>query len=103
MPPNETLLSKQQRDMIKDAFKGFNTEFEEIIKSHKLYTVVDHEMKSEIVEYQKRRVVHAYTIFYDRYRAVNFTKNPEKHIKYLKEELSDKISRLFDSDEVQKH
>eukprot|EP00118_Oscarella_pearsei_P019386 m.205801 g.205801 ORF g.205801 m.205801 type:complete len:681 (+) comp39661_c1_seq25:704-2746(+) len=88
-------LSKKQRQAIKDKFKGFNTEFEELQSIQKLYAVPDERLRRSLREDNVECIVPHYTKFYDKYARAQFTKNPEKYLKYRPEDVERELETSF--------
>ncbi|XP_031567122.1 exocyst complex component 7-like [Actinia tenebrosa] len=89
-------LKDKQRQMIKDKFKGFNTEFDEIYQIQKTYTVPDDQLREEIRKKNFDLIVPLYRSFREKYEGVQFTKNPEKYVKYSPDEVGKLIKKFFD-------
>ncbi|KAJ3325189.1 Exocyst complex component 7 [Boothiomyces sp. JEL0866] len=93
-----TSLSKAQKDGVKEKFKNFNKEFDEIFATQKTYAIPDVELRAQIIKEIRQVLCPMYNRFYDRYTtSVEFTKNVDKYIKYNKEELNSLIDKFFDS------
>ncbi|KAM4692208.1 exocyst complex component 7 isoform 5-T5 [Rhinophrynus dorsalis] len=91
-------LKDKERQMIKERFKGFNEGLEEICKIQKSWAIPDKRQRERIRQAQKSIVQEAYGAFLHKYgTGVNFTKNPEKYIKYSVDQVGDMIERLFDT------
>ncbi|XP_053309302.1 exocyst complex component 7 isoform X3 [Spea bombifrons] len=91
-------LKDKERQMIKERFKGFNDGLEEICKVQKSWAIPDKRQRERIRHAQKNIVQDAYGAFLHKYgTGVNFTKNPDKYIKYSVEQVGDMIERLFDT------
>ncbi|XP_075033896.1 exocyst complex component 7 isoform X10 [Mixophyes fleayi] len=93
-----TKLKDKERQMIKERFKGFNEGLEEICKIQKSWAIPDKKQRERIRQAQKKIVQEAYGAFLHKYgTGVNFTKNPDKYIKYSVEHVGEMIERLFDT------
>ncbi|KAL9956376.1 hypothetical protein ACROYT_G037843 [Oculina patagonica] len=92
----QTKLKDKQRQMIKDKFKGFNTEFEELYEIQKTYAVPDTQLRDQLRNENMDLILPLYTAFRDKYSSLPFTKNPEKYIKYTVEEVEVKLKSFFD-------
>ncbi|XP_069810071.1 exocyst complex component 7 isoform X7 [Dendropsophus ebraccatus] len=99
MPPLQgAKLKDKERQMIKERFKGFNEGLEEICKIQKSWAIPDKKQRERIRQSQKKIVQEAYGAFLHKYgTGVNFTKNPDKYIKYSVEHVGEMIERLFDT------
>ncbi|XP_072029922.1 exocyst complex component 7-like isoform X1 [Amphiura filiformis] len=89
-------MKDKERQQIKDRFKGFNQDFEDLFKTHKGYAVPDPQVREDLRRESKQMIVQQYTMFRDRYVVTSFTKNPEKYIKYTPEQVSSQIDHFFD-------
>ncbi|XP_053565387.1 exocyst complex component 7 isoform X4 [Bombina bombina] len=91
-------LKDKERQMIKERFKGFNDGLEEICKIQKSWAIPDKRQREHIRQQQRSFVQEAYGTFLLKYgTGVNFTKNPDKYIKYSVEQVGAMIDRLFDT------
>ncbi|XP_077107897.1 exocyst complex component 7 isoform X1 [Ranitomeya variabilis] len=99
LPPlHGAKLKDKERQMIKERFKGFNEGLEEICKIQKSWAIPDKKQRERIRQSQKKIVQEAYSAFLFKYgKGVNFTKNPDKYIKYSVEHVGEMIERLFDT------
>ncbi|XP_065659381.1 exocyst complex component 7 isoform X2 [Hydra vulgaris] len=75
-------LNKKHKQAIKEKFKGFNTDLEEIHQLHRQFSVPDITLKKRIEERICQIILPSYSDFLKRYRGVNFTRNVEKYVKY---------------------
>jgi exocyst complex protein 7 len=50
-------------------------------------------LKKDNIEF----IIPAYRIFLDKYKRMNFTRNPDKYIKYSVEDVESMINRFFDT------
>ncbi|KAI8072383.1 Cullin repeat-like-containing domain protein [Gongronella butleri] len=89
-------LSNADRQMIKDKFKNFNMEFDEIWRTQTAYAVPDLDLRNQMIRDVKNVIVPMYGRFLDKYQNADFTKNHAKYIKYDKEKLEKLISKLFE-------
>jgi hypothetical protein len=62
-----TTLPQTDRRAIKDKFKSFNDDFEEMYKQQKRYAVPDTDLRSQIIKDIKQLMVPMYTRFLERY------------------------------------
>ncbi|XP_068690632.1 exocyst complex component 7-like [Montipora foliosa] len=92
----QTKLKDKQRQLIKDKFKGFNTEFDELHQIQKTYAVPDTQLRDQLRNKNIDLILPLYTSFIEKYRNLHFTKNPEKYIKYTAEEVEAKLNTFFD-------
>lgn len=92
----QTKLKDKQRQLIKDRFKGFNTELDELHQIQKTYAVPDTQLRDQLRNENVRLILPLYSSFREKYRNLQFTKNPEKYIKYTVEEVEVKLKSFFD-------
>lgn len=90
-------LKDKDRQSIKDKFTGFNRELDELFRVQKAYAVPDVELRESLKRDNKEFVLPKYKLFYDKYTAVPFTKNPDKYLKYSPLDVSNLIDRFFDA------
>lgn len=86
----------RDRQQIKDAFNTFNKEFETLITAQKGYSIPDREVAASIKKECIDLIDQKYKTFYGRWNSVEFSKNPEKYIKYKPEDVLDALSHLFE-------
>ncbi|KAI9025923.1 Cullin repeat-like-containing domain protein [Phycomyces nitens] len=89
-------MSNGERQLIKDKFKSFNTEFDDIWRVQTTYAVPDTELRNQVIRDVKNVLVPMYCRFLDKYQSTEFTKNPSKYIKYDKDKLEKMIGHLFE-------
>lgn len=92
----QTKLKDKQRTLIKDKFKGFNTDFDELHQIQKTYAVPDTQLRDQLRNENIDLILPLYASFIEKYRNLHFTKNPEKYIKYTAEEVEAKLKTFFD-------
>lgn len=88
-------LSKAQREVIKDKFKAFNTDIEEMYKHQKSWTIPDADLRMSLLKEIKNVLLVLYVRFYERYQTLEFSKNPTKYIRYDKEQLDEMLNEFF--------
>ncbi|WAQ95596.1 EXOC7-like protein [Mya arenaria] len=86
-------LKDKEKQNIKDKFTGFNKELDEILRTQKGYAIPDTELRTQMKKDNIEFIVPAYRIFLEKYRKLNFTKNPDKYIKYTVENVEDIIEK----------
>ncbi|CAO3645497.1 unnamed protein product [Mucor fragilis] len=89
-------MGSQERQLIKERFKNFNTEFEEIARAQQTYAIPDTELRNQVIRDVKNVLVPMYGRFLDKYQNTDFTKNPAKYIRYDKDKVDRMISHLFE-------
>ncbi|XP_055876653.1 exocyst complex component 7-like isoform X1 [Biomphalaria glabrata] len=92
-------LKDKERQNIKDKFTGFNKELEEIYRVQKTYAMPDSELKSALIAENKDYMIPRYTMFYNKYSHLNFTKNRNKYIKYQPSDVAALLDKFFSSSE----
>lgn len=90
-------VGKQSRQVLKDKFKGFNTELEELHRMQQQWSIPDAQLRARIREDNVEMITPLYTEFYRQFSKANFTKNHEKYVKYTPESLEDTLRAFFDS------
>ena len=60
-------LSNQKRQVLKDKFKGFNTELEELHRVQKDWSVPDPSLRARVRDDNAELIVPLYTTFYQMY------------------------------------
>ena len=78
-------------------FQGFNKELEEIYRIQKGYAIPDPELKQSLVEDNKKYIILRYQIFLNKFKNLNFTKNPQKYMKYTEEQVGELLEKFFDA------
>ncbi|ODQ63688.1 hypothetical protein NADFUDRAFT_9883, partial [Nadsonia fulvescens var. elongata DSM 6958] len=81
LKPGKQSLSSKDREMIKEKFKIFNTEFELLVQKHKAYNISDPALKRALAK-EVSFISPLYHRFHDKHVADGFAKNIDKYIKY---------------------
>ncbi|KAL1931494.1 hypothetical protein VTP01DRAFT_9637 [Rhizomucor pusillus] len=89
-------MGSNDKQLVKERFKNFNMEFDEIWRAQTTYAVPDTELRAQVIRDVKNVLVPMYGRFLDKYASTDFTKNPGKYIKYDKDKLDKMISHLFE-------
>ena len=89
-------LKDKYKQGIKDKFKGFNTDFDDLKQVHRIYAMPDQELRKSLYKRVADYIVPLYSTFLLRYRDVNFTKNPEKYIKYSLDEFKKNLTTMYE-------
>lgn len=76
--------------------QGFNKELEDILKIQKGYAIPDPELREQMKKDNKDFIIPAFRMFLDKFKRLNFTKNPEKYIKYSVQDVAEVVDKLFD-------
>ncbi|XP_072167863.1 exocyst complex component 7-like [Diadema setosum] len=96
LAPDAAKLKDKERQQIKEKFKGFNTELEELHRIQSCYAIPDSTLREAVRRDNRDFIVPRYIQFRDRYFNTNFTKNPEKYMKYSPEQVKDLLDKFFD-------
>ena len=88
-------LKDKEKQIVKEKFKSFNNDLDDIIKLHGTWAVPDVEIRTEIRKSLRDKIIPMYTAFRDKYRMVQFTKNIEKYLKHSPETVAESIDKLF--------
>jgi len=88
-------LSKSLREAVKIRIGVFNRGCDERIQTQRAWIIPDVELKAQVVRNVKQMVVPLYQTFYDRYTRLEFTKNPDKHVKFTPASLDAALNQLF--------
>ncbi|KAG0256246.1 exocyst complex component exo70 [Actinomortierella ambigua] len=91
------ILNSQQRQTIKDKFKAFNHDFEEMWKTQKTYSIPDVELRQLVLKDMHQVVLPMYDRFMNKYSSSSneFTKNLQKYIRYDVSMIRDLINQFF--------
>ena len=91
------LLYVQLNLVILFLFQGFNKELEEICRVQKGYAIPDSELREVLKRDNRDFVLPKYQAFFGKFAILNFTKNPEKYIKFKPEDVISRINNFFDA------
>ncbi|KAI6660923.1 Exocyst complex component 7-like [Oopsacas minuta] len=97
VPEGTEKLNTPLKQSIKDRFKGFNNEIDEIVRVQRSFSIPDPYLRESLRTENNNLVYPLYSEFYSAYYKAPFTKNPEKYLKYNPDEVSDMLMSLFDS------
>ncbi|KAK5118763.1 hypothetical protein LTR85_007969 [Meristemomyces frigidus] len=84
-------LSGKERDVIKEKWKTFNTQFDELVAKHKSYRM-ESEVRRQLGKDVQTFMEPLYTRFWDRYHEID--KGKGKYVKYDKGQMSGALSSL---------
>lgn len=93
-------LKDKEKQVVKEKLKSFNSDLEDLVKSHRVWAVPDGAIKKELRQQVRKLILPRYSAFRDRYRMVQFTKNIEKYLKYTPEGVEKQINKLFDQSSI---
>eukprot|EP01137_Pigoraptor_chileana_P022073 Opistho-2@86561 len=96
-PSKPGKVSKSERAAIKEKFKGFNKEFDEVFTAQKAYSIPDAELRAEVKKENAELIVPLYSKFLERYSSVPFTKNLSKYLKYPPNTIEQMLNSFFDT------
>jgi exocyst complex protein 7 len=65
-------LNKAQRELVKERFKAFNTEIEEMHKQQKMWAIPDPDLRASMMKEIKSVLIVLYTRFYERFDLSGF-------------------------------
>uniref|UniRef100_F6WWX5 Exocyst complex component 7 n=1 Tax=Ciona intestinalis TaxID=7719 RepID=F6WWX5_CIOIN len=88
-------LKDKDKLIVKDKFKTFNNDFDDLVKTHQQWAMPSSEVRKEIRNSVKTKLVQPYAELHEKYRMVQFTKNIEKYLKYTPESVAENIDRMF--------
>lgn len=86
-------ISSKDKETIKERFRTFNTEFDELVKEFKTYNVKDPQLKQSLIK-DIGFIIPLYNRFHDKYVNTDFSKHSEKYIKYDSNTLASVIQGL---------
>ncbi|KAK9475423.1 Cullin repeat-like-containing domain protein [Dipodascopsis tothii] len=86
-------MSSKDREVIKEKFKNFNADFEELVTRFRGYSIADAELRAFLAK-EVAFISPLYHRFYDRHKAGEFTKHTDKYIKYDKNTLDQVLASL---------
>lgn len=93
----DMIFAEPASKVLKERFSGFTRELEDAAKSQRTYSVPDPRLREELRRELDQALVPAYALFYGKYRAMSFSKNPGKYAKYTPEQVSELIKTFFDT------
>lgn len=79
---NQGKLSNKDREVVKEKFRTFNSEFEALSEKQRKYQVADPVLRARMGQEVRRLIVPLYTRFYQKHSSGDFTKNLQKYVKY---------------------
>ncbi len=56
-------------------------------------------MREQLIQENKKLILPMYKRFHERYTVIEFSKNPEKHMRYTPIALEETLEKFFDSRE----
>lgn len=91
---NKGKLSSKEREVVKEKFRQFNSEFENLVERHRRYNITDAELRAITLNEISRVIKPMYQRFYDKHSSGDFTKNVEKYIKWDKQQFDAVLQSL---------
>lgn len=94
--PVNCKVKDKERAVLKDRFSGFNKELEEACKIQRAVSVPDVILREGLKRDNAELIIPQYNAFFDIYSDVQFSKNPEKYVKYKPQTVATMLGNLFD-------
>ncbi|KAF9433811.1 exocyst complex component exo70 [Entomortierella beljakovae] len=98
----QQVLNSNQRQTIKDKFKNFNHDFDELWKTQKQYNIPDPDLRAMVTKDLNQILIPMYDKFLTKYASsgsggntMEFTKNLQKYIRYDVSMVKDMVSQFF--------
>ncbi|KAF9200335.1 exocyst complex component exo70 [Haplosporangium sp. Z 27] len=98
----QQVLNSNQRQMVKDKFKNFNHDFDELWKTQKQYSIPDPDLRAMVLKDVHQVLIPMYDKFLTKYASsggsgttMEFTKNLQKYIRYDVSMIKDMVSQFF--------
>ncbi|ETV88406.1 hypothetical protein H257_00030 [Aphanomyces astaci] len=93
---NSDVLTLDSGRLVKEKFTKFNATLDEVVANQKSYTVPDADLRKTLMASALQRIVPSYTIFYDKYSVVHFSKkHMDKYVKYTPANVDAMLRELF--------
>lgn len=89
-------VKDKERSILKERFSGFNKELEEACKTQRAISVPDVILREGLKRDNAENIIPQYNAFFESYADVQFSKNPEKYVKYKPQDVSAMLGNLFD-------
>ncbi|XP_036335931.1 exocyst complex component 7 [Rhagoletis pomonella] len=94
--PSHGKVKDKDRSILKERFSTFNKDFEEACKVQRGISIPDVILREGIKRDNVEHILPKYNRFYEMYASVQFSKNPDKYVKYRPHEINQMLSKLFD-------
>ncbi|KAF8937866.1 Cullin repeat-like-containing domain protein [Dissophora ornata] len=103
----QQVLNSNQRQMVKDKFKNFNHDFDELWKTQKQYSIPDVDLRAMVLRDVNQVLIPMYDKFLAKYASsggsggvgagatMEFTKNVQKYIRYDVSMVKDMVNQFF--------
>ncbi|XP_055373366.1 exocyst complex component 7 [Condylostylus longicornis] len=89
-------VKDKERQILKDRFSNFNKDLEDICKTQRGISIPDISLREGLKRDNIEHILPKYNQFYETYAEVQFSKNPEKYVKYKPHEVHTMLNKLFD-------
>ncbi|XP_037035479.1 exocyst complex component 7 [Bradysia coprophila] len=89
-------VKEKERAIIKDRFSAFNKELDEACKNQRGISVPDVLLREGLKRDNAEHIIPQYNAFFEIYADIQFSKNPEKYVKYRPQDVSAMLNNLFD-------
>lgn len=94
--PVNCRVKDKERSILKERFSGFNKELEDACKIQRGISVPDVILREGLKRDNAENIIPQYNAFFESYADVQFSKNPEKYVKYKPQDVSAMLGNLFD-------
>ncbi|KAF9112438.1 exocyst complex component exo70 [Mortierella sp. AM989] len=98
----QQVLNSNQRQTVKDKFKNFNHDFDELWKTQKQYSIPDPDLRAMVLKDINQVMIPMYDKFITKYASssgsgatMEFTKNVQKYIRYDVSMIKDMVNQFF--------
>jgi len=92
----EHKLRDKDKSTVKDRFKNFNSEFEDVVAKHQRWSVPDDILREKLRSEVAEQIRPHYGMFRKTFIKKEFTTKVNKYIKYSEELLEEEIKKIFD-------
>ncbi|TYZ59999.1 hypothetical protein PybrP1_002190 [[Pythium] brassicae (nom. inval.)] len=90
------LLTLESGRLLKEKFARFNTQLDDICKTHKSFVVAEPQVRHRIIQAAVDAIIPQYTKFYGKYSLVHFSKkNSSRYLKYTPATAEQALKELF--------
>lgn len=89
-------VKDKERSILKERFSGFNKELEDACKTQRAISVPDVILREGLKRDNAENIIPQYNAFFESYADVQFSKNPEKYVKYKPQDVAAMLGNLFD-------
>ncbi|XP_055608745.1 exocyst complex component 7 [Uranotaenia lowii] len=89
-------VKDKERALIKERFSSFNKELDDAVRTQRAISVPDVLLREGIKRDNAEHIVPQYNSFFEIYSEVQFSKNPEKYVKYRPTDVTAMLNSFFD-------